>query len=81
MLDKVKEIKHEMQPYIEETVGDFKFTFISMQKPQSSLMDRRFAMSTEESLVIPENYRIPIECTTADEQLQRVHTTLRLYMP
>ncbi|KHJ88957.1 hypothetical protein OESDEN_11238 [Oesophagostomum dentatum] len=59
-----KERKHSIMltPYITEKFGEFSMNVISVQKPHFPILDRRFATTQTETLVIPENYRLPVEC-------------------
>ncbi|KAK6026569.1 hypothetical protein OSTOST_07451 [Ostertagia ostertagi] len=59
-----KKARYVLQPYVEQTVGDLKMTVISIQQPKSPMMNRRFAISSKDAVMIPDNYKIPVECAT-----------------
>ena len=67
---KVTKSQHTLEPYVEQNISDFKMTVISVQKPVSVFMNRKFALSPVESFVIPENYRLPIQCATEEIALR-----------
>lgn len=52
-----------LQPYSTERVGNFKFTAISVQTPQSGLY-QKFAQAENETLIIPSDFVFPVACKT-----------------
>ncbi|KAK6044369.1 hypothetical protein COOONC_18126 [Cooperia oncophora] len=59
-----KRSRYVLQPYVEQIADDLKMTVVSIQNPRSPMMDRRFAVSSKDAVMIPENYKIPVECAT-----------------
>lgn len=60
-----------LQPYVTEKFENFEITAISVQKPQLAVLDKRFALSNSGSLMIPDTFRLPVECPdhhTAEKQ-------------
>ncbi|EPB66086.1 hypothetical protein ANCCEY_14823 [Ancylostoma ceylanicum] len=51
-------------PYISQDHDELSLNVISLQEPHSALMSRRFATSKSETLMIPHNYELPVECSS-----------------
>lgn len=45
--------RYTLQPYVRHSIGDYNVTIISIQKPQSPLLSKKFAVSAEDSVIIP----------------------------
>ncbi|VDL84707.1 unnamed protein product [Nippostrongylus brasiliensis] len=56
-----------LKPYVTHKIDNIAFTVISLSKPVSSLLTRKFAIANPVTLVIPEDYRIPVQCATHKE--------------
>ncbi|KHJ93252.1 integrase core domain protein [Oesophagostomum dentatum] len=54
-------------PYVETSINAMNMTVLSVQMPSHSLLSRRFAQSAKETIILPELFRNPVECTTKNE--------------
>ncbi|EYC10154.1 hypothetical protein Y032_0057g2793 [Ancylostoma ceylanicum] len=54
-------------PYVTQEFGNLSLTVVSLQKPHSILMDRRYAIADNEALAIPDNFELPVECISKTE--------------
>ncbi|KAK6760985.1 hypothetical protein RB195_022163 [Necator americanus] len=51
-----------LQPYATQKYDELSLTVISLQKPHSPLMDKRFAVTPMEAMMLPDQYQLPVEC-------------------
>ncbi|KAK6736395.1 hypothetical protein RB195_019213 [Necator americanus] len=51
-----------LQPYVTQKYDELSLTVISLQKPHSPLMDKRFAVTPMEAMMLPDHYQLPVEC-------------------
>lgn len=58
-------------PYTTEEIADFNITVASIQKPSASLENKRCAISTNTSYMLPTNFRIPVACNNPMQPLNR----------
>ena len=62
LYNKGKLKRFELKPYLTEKLGEISVTVISLQKPHSTLMDKRFAIAASEAFMLPDFYQLPVEC-------------------
>ncbi|KAK6760738.1 hypothetical protein RB195_021983 [Necator americanus] len=51
-----------LQPYVTQKYDELSSTVIFLQKPHSPLMDKRFAVTPMEAIMLPDQYQLPVEC-------------------
>ncbi|KAK6750546.1 hypothetical protein RB195_002489 [Necator americanus] len=51
-----------LQPYVTQKYDELSLTVISLQKPHSPLMDKRFAVTPMKAMMLPDHYQLPVEC-------------------
>ncbi|CAJ0605054.1 unnamed protein product [Cylicocyclus nassatus] len=56
-------------PYVTQKFEEIEFTAISVHKPALPVLHRRFAISNNTALAIPEGYKLPVECSSAANAL------------
>lgn len=59
------EKKLKLFPYVEQKIDDISITVISITQPTYSILNNKFAMSDNETLSLPDNYNLPVECPTS----------------
>ncbi|EPB78823.1 hypothetical protein ANCCEY_02102 [Ancylostoma ceylanicum] len=59
-----------LQPYVTYRFHNFNITATSVQKPALSILNSRFALSENESLILPNRFAVPVECATRNETLE-----------
>lgn len=63
----MKENKEEtllLEPYMTSTFHNFNITAVSVQKPSLAILTRRFAVSRNTSVLLPDQFVVPVECPT-----------------
>ncbi|EYC40108.1 hypothetical protein Y032_0629g850 [Ancylostoma ceylanicum] len=51
-------------PYVSKEIDGFNLTIISIQKPTNSMANKRFAISNNDSFILQDDFRLPVECYT-----------------
>ncbi|RCN37188.1 hypothetical protein ANCCAN_16916 [Ancylostoma caninum] len=59
-----RKINVNLIPYVSQDHDELSLNVISLQEPHSVLMSKRFAVSESETLMIPHNYELPVECSS-----------------
>ena len=57
----------EITPYISTAIDILNVTVVSIQKPSNVLINKRFAISKNVSYVIPDDFRVPVECNSYEQ--------------
>ncbi|KAK6061619.1 hypothetical protein COOONC_00719 [Cooperia oncophora] len=58
-----------LEPYVTSTFGNFNITAVSVQKPTLSVLGKRFAVSLNKSMILPDQFTVPVECSTYEDAL------------
>ncbi|KAK6028962.1 hypothetical protein OSTOST_04932 [Ostertagia ostertagi] len=56
-----------LEPYLTSKFYTFNVTAVSVQKPTLSLLGKRFAISQNRSMILPDQFVVPVECATLEE--------------
>ncbi|PIO55965.1 hypothetical protein TELCIR_22644, partial [Teladorsagia circumcincta] len=64
LLGRKKTFTASMKPYVTENIEEFNITTISLQKPANTIVNRRFAISNNVSLALPDRFTAPVECSS-----------------
>ncbi|KAK6010403.1 hypothetical protein OSTOST_24571, partial [Ostertagia ostertagi] len=56
-----------LEPYLTSKFYTFNVTAMSVQKPTLSLLGKRFAISQNRSMILPDQFVVPVECATLEE--------------
>ncbi|WKX93844.1 hypothetical protein Q1695_011255 [Nippostrongylus brasiliensis] len=73
-------LNHSFVPYVTETLGNLNVTVASIQKPSESLDGKRFAVSGNQSYLLPPNYQLPVACSShnqAKNEFSTCHNRIR----
>ncbi|KAK6760857.1 hypothetical protein RB195_022068 [Necator americanus] len=62
MYNRAKEMLIILTPYVTHKYEELSITAVSIQKPHFPLIDRRFAVSENEALMLPNDFSLPVEC-------------------
>ncbi|KAK6763356.1 hypothetical protein RB195_023891 [Necator americanus] len=62
MYNRGKEKSIILTPYVTHKYDELSITAVSIQKPNFPLMDRRFAVSENDALMLPNDFSLPVEC-------------------
>ncbi|CAJ0606944.1 unnamed protein product [Cylicocyclus nassatus] len=66
LYNKGKIKQFDLEPYLMHKHEEISLTVISIVKPHSPLMDKRFALSSRESIILPDYYQLPVECDSEE---------------
>ncbi|CAJ0609658.1 unnamed protein product [Cylicocyclus nassatus] len=58
-----------LTPYITAKLREFNITATSVQNSHLPVLNRRFALSSDTSLILPDDFRLPVECATRNEAM------------